>query len=771
MRISFFSRIIQYQYTSIPCGISMVVFLFFGLNVMGQTAGNGKMVFGRVVTKSGKPVSAASISVKGSYDGGNSDSTGYFSFETSEQSNFLLEISAIGYRTAVWQPSAVQLLKDSIAVGLVVMVSVEEELNTVVITAGSFAAGDQKRGTVLSSLDILTTASANGDVTGAIQTLPGAQQVGETEGLFVRGGAGNETKIFIDGMLVNNFFFSSVPNIAQRGRFSPFLFKGTVFSSGGYSAQYGQALSAALLLESVDLPEKSSADINLSVVGLSAGFQNLAKNKKSSWGIQASHTNLAPYFGVIPQRPDYDQPPALTGIEANARFKTKSGGMIKLFGYYNYSVVGLNTTNIDTAGWKNGFSVRNANVYLNATWKEFLDNGWSFETGLSFGYNDDKIKNKLLDETGESKDGSSVPWVQNQPFAVEQFSAKWHLRFLSQKKWNNQSKLISGFEWFQGEDTRFFSNRFVSSFRNELSDHLIAGFLEWEKILAGRLAIKPGWRTEYHSLTRTFSAAPRLAAAYKTGKKSQVSAAYGMFFQKQDVQFLFQRPSLDAAQSNHFILNYQYNPQQRLLRVEAFYKNYNRLITTLNDTSTNGKGYATGAEVFFRDKKSIKGIDYWVSYSFLNTERIFLNYPVKAQPSFAANHTASLVIKKFIAPLKTNLNTSYSFATGRPFFNPDLPQSSFHQDRTKAFHNVGLALNYLPSLGQKSGIFTIWVLSITNVLGSEPEFGFNYSNRRTNADGSRFRQAIGLPAKRFLYFGVFINFGTDRRDEIMNNQL
>ena len=76
-----------------------------------------------------------------------------------------------------------------------------------------------KKGTVLSTLDILTTASANADVTAAIKTLPGAQQVGESEGLFVRGGTAAETKIYIDGTLVNNFFYSSVPDIAQRGRF------------------------------------------------------------------------------------------------------------------------------------------------------------------------------------------------------------------------------------------------------------------------------------------------------------------------------------------------------------------------------------------------------------------------------------------------------------------------------------------------------------------------------------------------------------------------
>ncbi|MFB0908999.1 MAG: TonB-dependent receptor plug domain-containing protein, partial [Spirosomataceae bacterium] len=81
---------------------------------------------------------------------------------------------------------------------------------------------------------------------------PGANRVGETEGLFVRGGSANETKTVIDGMIVQNPFFSNTPDVPQRGRFSPFMFKGTAFSTGGYSAQYGQALSSVLLLDTQD---------------------------------------------------------------------------------------------------------------------------------------------------------------------------------------------------------------------------------------------------------------------------------------------------------------------------------------------------------------------------------------------------------------------------------------------------------------------------------------------------------------------------------------
>ena len=193
----------------------------------------------------------------------------------------------------------------------------------------------------MSSLDIATTAGSNADITAALKTLPGAQQVGEQEGLFVRGGTGQETKQFIDGSLVNNPYYTSVPDIATRGRFSPFLFKGTVFSTGGYSALYGQALSSVVLLESIDLPEQSEIDASISPIVVGVGTQQLAKNKKYSWGMSYSYVNVAIYFGLVSQKPDYFRLPAFHNADANFRIKTKNGGMIKYYTTFAYNDLGL----------------------------------------------------------------------------------------------------------------------------------------------------------------------------------------------------------------------------------------------------------------------------------------------------------------------------------------------------------------------------------------------------------------------------------------------
>ena len=89
---------------------------------------------------------------------------------------------------------------------------------------------------ILRPLDIVTTAGSQGDIYGALQTLPGTQPRRIRKDFFVRGGDA-EAKTLIDGIEVANPYFSSVPDVPQRSRFSPFMFKGTNFSTGGYSAQ------------------------------------------------------------------------------------------------------------------------------------------------------------------------------------------------------------------------------------------------------------------------------------------------------------------------------------------------------------------------------------------------------------------------------------------------------------------------------------------------------------------------------------------------------
>ncbi|MDO9615832.1 MAG: TonB-dependent receptor, partial [Bacteroidota bacterium] len=106
------------------------------------------------------------------------------------------------------------------------------------------------------------------DVYGALQSLPGTTVNGESGRLFVKGGDSEESQTYIDGSLVSVPYNSSAPNLATRGRFNPFMFKGTIFSTGGYSAEYGQALSSVLLLSTNDMSAEDQLDLSFLSVGV-----------------------------------------------------------------------------------------------------------------------------------------------------------------------------------------------------------------------------------------------------------------------------------------------------------------------------------------------------------------------------------------------------------------------------------------------------------------------------------------------------------------------
>ncbi len=368
---------------------------FFSINIATAQV----KISGKVSDNRNRPLAGISISLLNSYDGATSDSLGNYSFSTTEKGEQILQVTSAAYKPFEQQ---VSLAKEPQTINISLKEQVTE-LKAVVISAGTFEAGDQKRASALSPIDIVTTASANGDITSALKTLPGTQQVGESEGLFVRGGTASESKIFIDGTLVNNFFYSSEPNQATRGRFNPFLFKGTLFSSGGYSALYGQALSSVLLLESIDLPERTSADFGISYLGVNGGLQKLARNKKSSWGITYSYVNLALVYNLIKQKFDYFRVPVLNEGDANFRIKTSSSGMLKYFGYFSTTNVGFRNQDVDSLNMKDAFGLKNFNMYHNLSWKEYLGKGWKFNVGTSYSTNRDNINNELQDADNEKQ--------------------------------------------------------------------------------------------------------------------------------------------------------------------------------------------------------------------------------------------------------------------------------------------------------------------------------------------------------------------------------
>ncbi len=750
--------------------MNKILYFLILLNLSAKAQTN---ISGKIIDTKNKPLSGISITIKNTYDGTTTDSVGNFSFSSAEKGEQLLETSATGYK-----PFGQKITLSGSPV--VLNISLKElvtELKAVVISAGSFEASDQKRTTVLNPIDIVTTASANADITAAIKTLPGTQQVGETEGLFVRGGTANESKTFIDGTLVNNFYYSSQPGLAQRGRFNPFIFKGTIFSAGGYSALYGQALSSALILESIDLPERSSADLAISYLGVGGGLQHLAKNKKSSGGLSYNYTDLRLAFNLVKPKQDYFIIPVLHNVDGNFRIKTSKTGILKYYGTFSTTKVGFRYSDIDSNTMKNAFSLYNVNMYHNLFWREKIGNGLKLTTGFSYSTNKDDIDNEFQNENNQKQSIIDPGFYAFKNFNVVTHGNYINAKVVIEKKLKGLSAVRFGSEYNYSKDENDITMYNRNKFSSVLKENLISGFAETDIYITNDIAAKVGTRAEHSALLNKWNIAPRISVAYKLTDNSQASFAYGIFYQDPEKRNLPSFVSLDFAKATHYIAQYQKLSNNRTFRAELFYKKYQDLFKTAVNggqekaVSNNGYGEAKGFEFFLRDKKTIKNVDYWISYSYLDTKRDFLNYPTAIEPSFAAKHTASLVVKKFVMKLKTQFNASYTYATGRPYYNIRYDNNTsankiFDVGRTKDFNSMSVSVNYLPNIGKtRASKFTVLVFSVNNILGSNNIYTYNYSY-----NGLR-KEAVTPPSKRFFYLGMFISFGIDRSENAINNNL
>lgn len=718
------------------------------------------------VTFRNKGVAEVNVTLKGTYDGATTDAGGNFSFETAEKGNYVLLFTHPKYND-VEKPVVIENQDLSVNAELKEQIN---EIDAVVVSAGSIEASDKKRATaLLTPIDIYTTAGADGQISSALNYLPGVQKVGESEGLFIRGGTGSESRIFMDGSLINNYFSNSVPGIAGRDRFNTSLFKGNIFSSGGYSALYGQALSGALMLESVDLPEQSSYDFGVSPIFLSAGFQRLSNDKNHSYGATLGYSLLSLMQEVFNFNTDFiDAPQGLNG-DFNFRIKTKSGGFFKYYGMYDSNKMGVRSESLEPGYDFDLVRLKGRNTYHNLSFRQKFGK-YLLNIGTSYSYNRSDLN--FSTETNEAESERTQLLTDGNYINV---------KAVLERKINRISAVRGGLEFNNTDEKLHFEE-----INKHYKDLISAAFVETDLGFSNQLSAKVGVRAEHSSYLGKNNIAPRIALAYRLAKNWTTSFAYGLFYQNPESRYINGPSDLDFQRSQHYIFQLQRTSEGRSLRFEAFYKEYGRLIKTFAinpgesqnqqvQTALNneGYGYAKGIELFWRDKKTFENIDYWISYSFLDSQRDFMNYPVSLKPNFASEHTLSAVAKRFIPEWKLGVNLSYTYAKGRPYYDIATGEKSGgafnyirHEGRLKDYNALNLSFNYLPNLGKKDArAFTVFVLSISNILGSKNVYGYNFS-----PDGSR-SSAIVPPVNTFVFIGAFISFGVDKTQDAINNNL
>jgi len=694
--------------------------------IMSIGAYSQTVISGKVTDKDGS-LPGTNVYLEGTYDGSTTNADGEFSFRTAKKGKVLLKASFLGYETFTREIDL-----DGSPVKLEIrLAEAFNTLNAVTITAGSFEAGDKKRSNILTPLDMITTAGAVGDVYGALQTLPGTTTNGESGKLFVKGGDSEESGTYIDGSLVYAPYSSAAPNMSVRGRFNPFMFKGTVFSTGGYSAEYGQALSSVLILNTNDMPAEDQLDLSVMTVGLGIAGTKLWNSGAVTTTL--SYNNLGPYMWVVPQNYNWVKYPSNTEGALSLRQKTGKTGMFKLYSSYTNSKYTITQEDLNHAGNFYDYELKNGNCFLNASWKSNLGQKWTITSAASFTNNTDDVHydtltfNKLLR-------GTHIKNVLS-----HQINAKITLRF--------------GGEWF----SKTYSQKYltvVNNINNKYTNNTFSGFTEAEIYASSKFVTRLGTRIEYSDYLKRANLVPRISAAYKIGKYSQFSLAYGWFYQDPVDDYLLYTSKLDYERADHYTFSYQVSKNDLTFRAEIYYKDYKNLAKLTNEAfylpgsySNSGDGYAKGIDIFWRDKRTIKNGDYWFSYSYLDTKRDYRNYPGTSIPGFASRHNFAVVYKHWFGGIRSYASINYKYSSPRVYNNPN--SDEFNGEHTKAYRSFDLSWSFL--LRQNIIIYA----AATNLFGYKQDYGQSYA-AIPDSEGV-YRSAPIVPgADRFYLLACFI---------------
>jgi len=692
------------------------------------------------VTDKGKAVPFATVYIKNTIVGALTDSSGYYKINFDKKENLTIIATALGSDTATFN-----LLPDTnkqYTVNLMLKAN-SSALNEVVIAPGAISANNDRKVAVLTTMDVYTTAGANGDVVGAIETLPGTQKNPTQNGLFVRGGDASESSVIVDGLVVQDPFFSPVPGVAQRTRFGPYEFSGISFSSGGYSARYGQALSGILDLTTNDLPEQSTVNANVNMAGFGLSGSKLWAHSSLEGSI--NYTNTQPFYGLMKTNIDFYQPPIGIGGSARYIWTNSKGDILKISGNYNQYKSGTAVINPNQPDTTLAFNLKNYYSTGSIYYRHFLSE-----------------KTSVILSSSYSQNADSVKW------GGDNFD----------KQDEREQARIELDEYFSnalfgciGTDVERYSEKQIYDTINlAFTEMLSAAYAEAEWKPISWFGVKGGVRYEYSQLLIKSDLAPRISAAIRLNKYGQISAAYGMFYEDpSDKYLLFGDTKTNFQEATHYILDYQYTKDDRTFRVEGYYKSYSDLILELAQgpfdpnpyrpfywpVNNSGFGYAKGLDFFWRDKKTIKNFDYWISYSYIDTKRLYANYITEATPDFVSTNNLNIVTKYFFEKPGINISLTYAYASGKPYYNPD--NTTFLGDITPAYQDLAASISYLFRYKKLFGVF---YLGIDNLTNNQNILGYYYS------DNGNVRIPMVPALYRSFFAGVLVSLTPYKKDEL-----
>ena len=716
------------------------------------------------VTNEGIP--GVNIQILGTDRGVATNLDGEFKISNLEPGTYQIRVSAVGYATIIKSDIVVNTAKPTIL--LLKLISAAIELNGVTVKAGYFEKDPSSTGSVanLSYEEIRRSPGGFEDVVRALSILPGVAQANAGRNdLVVRGGAPSENLYIVGGFIVPNINHFGTQGAAG----GPLSFinldfvNETNFSSGGFSALYGDKLSSVL---SIDLREGrkdrlggkgtiSASQFGFNLEGPLSGSGDFFMSVRRSYLdfiFNAAGFNFVPeYYDAITKfNYNLDSRNRLSLLFIGAFDKTKFNNKDSEDLYSNSRILGSNQNS-----YLFGFSYRH------------LFNEGFFTLSLSRNFTDydsfqrDTLLNPIflnLSREGENEIKGDLVYKLSKDSELNFGASLKLIKFSADIKLPN---FITSF----GEKLS------ITSLSDESRFTKSAMYTQYSTNLYDGLRITAGIRGDYFDgISSKFYVSPRFAAALMLDEVSTLNFSLGRYSQSPSYIWLIADPSnrnLSFVKVTQTVLGYERMLQEDIkMKVEGFYKKYGdypssvlRPYLVLANTGAGfgggddnfssfgleplvsaGSGDVHGIEFSLQKKSSeIPGYGIlsitWSESNFRGLDNV--KHPAAYGQNWIVNLSGGYIFNK-----KWEASFRFRFATGTPYtpFNSDGSQSvsNYNSVRFSPVHSLDLRVDRRWDF-EKWALITY--LDIQNVYNNKDSFYIRWDYRTGTVDR---RSSIGL---------------------------